>query len=232
MKPILSVVLAVLVAVILVPAVAAQSAETVWLSASTTSYKTNETVIVTVNALSVTQIQGFTFQIRYDPACLQPVGATSPIPGMNGLALPQTPGLVDATFASTTPQVAGGVIAEVRFLSLGGCQTNLALESAALAVRNADGFAAPLPNVSLGEKNVALTIDKEVGNPQAAPAVSGGTPLPLAPGPASPATQGIPLWLVILLAIGAGAVAVIVAVLFLWKPSSGSSGRDSHSSPF
>lgn len=220
MKPILSVVLAVLVAVFLVPAAAAQSAETVWLSASVTSYKTNETVIVTVNALSGTQIQGFTFQIRYDPACLQPIGATSPIPGMNGLALPQVSGLVDATFASTTPQTAGGVIAEVRFLSLGGCQTNLALESAALAVRNADGFAAPLPNVSLGEKNVALTIDKEVGNPQAAPPVSGGTPLPLAPEPASPAAAGIPLWLVILLISGASVVGVLVAFLFLRKPSS------------
>ncbi|MFZ5819755.1 MAG: cohesin domain-containing protein [Chloroflexota bacterium] len=224
MKPILSVVLAVLIAVILVPAVAAQSAETVWLSASATSYKTNETVIVTVNALSGTQIQGFTFQIRYDPACLQPVGATSPIPGMNGLALPQTPGLVDATFASTAPQAAGGVIAEVRFLSLGGCQTDLTLESAALAVRNADGFAAPLPNVTVGEKTVALAIDKEVGNPEAAPAVSGGTPLPLAPepGPASPATVGIPFWLVILLVIGASVAGVIVAVIFLRKPSSSS----------
>ncbi|MFZ5909939.1 MAG: cohesin domain-containing protein [Chloroflexota bacterium] len=224
MKPILSFILAVLVAVFLVPAVAAQSAETVWLSASATSYKTNETVIVTVNALSGTQIQGFTFQIRYDPACLQPIGAASPIPGMNGLALPQTPGLVDATFASTTPQVAGGVIAEVRFLSLGGCQTNLTLESAALAVRNADGFAAPLPNVTVGEKTVALAIDKEVGNPEAAPAVSGGTPLPLAPepAPASPPAVGIPFWLVILLVIGASVAGVIVAVIFLRKPSSGS----------
>ena len=123
----------------------AQAGESIWLSAGNTSYKTNETVLVTVNASSVTPIQGFTFQIRYDPACLKPVNATSPINGMNGLSLPQTAGLVDASFASTTPQLANGILAEVRFLTLGGCQTSLQLESAALAVRNEKGFAAPLP---------------------------------------------------------------------------------------
>ena len=35
--------------------------------------KEGETVVVTVNAVSGTPIQGLTFQIRYDPACLQSV---------------------------------------------------------------------------------------------------------------------------------------------------------------
>ena len=122
------------------------------LTSNTSAYKTGETVLVTVNAVSGTPVQGFTFQIRYDPACLQPVNATSPIPGMNGLSLPQTTGLVDASFASTTPQTANGILAEVRFVTLGGCQTNLTLESAALAIRNKSGFAAPLAGVTVGEK--------------------------------------------------------------------------------
>src|SRR5262245_58972376 len=83
----------------------AQSTDSIWLTASTTEYKTGETVMVTVNATAATPIQGFTFQIGYDPACLKPINATSSVPGMNGLALPQTSGLVDGSYASTTPQV-------------------------------------------------------------------------------------------------------------------------------
>jgi hypothetical protein len=198
--------------------VSAQAAETIWLTASTTAYKTGETVVVTVNAVSGTQVQGLTFQIRYDPACLQPVSATSPIPGMNGMNLPQTPGLVDATFASTTPQTANGILAEVRFLALGGCQTNLTLESAALAIRNEAGFAAPLPGVTVGKKDVALNVDKETGTSLLPTPVSGGTPLAL--GTATPPAGGeFPSWLIILFSILAGVIGVLVAVNLLRNPA-------------
>ena len=157
----------------------AQATESIWLAANTTSFNRGETVIVTVNVSSVTPIQGFTFQIRYDPACLQPTNAASPIPGMNGLSLPQTTGLVDASFASTTPQTANGILAEVQFLALAGCQTALTLESASLAIRNASGFAAPLPGVTIAQNNVTLSIDNALGESQEQPLV--GTPLPLGP---------------------------------------------------
>jgi hypothetical protein len=157
----------------------AQSSESIWLTVNGTEYKTGETVKVLVNANSVTPIQGFTFQIRYDPACLKPVNASSPVSGMNGLPLPQSAGLVDASFASTTPQNIGGVLAEVTFETLGGCQTNLFLESAALAVRNASGFAAPLPGVTLAQNNIPLTVDSELGVAQ--DQSLSGTPLPLDP---------------------------------------------------
>jgi len=38
---------------------------------------------------------------------------------------------VDGSYASTTPQTVNGVLAEVRFTALQGCQTGLYLESAA-----------------------------------------------------------------------------------------------------
>lgn len=155
----------------------AQSAESIWISANLVDFKTGETVIVTVNGTSATPIQGITFQIRYDPACLQALNAASPIPGMNGLLLPQTAGLVDASFASTTPVVVNGILAEVRFTTLGACQTNLTLESAALVIKNESGFAASLPGVTTGEKTVPLAVSAEQGVPNAAPLV--GTPLPL-----------------------------------------------------
>jgi len=157
----------------------AQSPETIWLTTGATEYKTGETFKVMVNAASVTSIQGFTFQIRYDSACVKPVNASSPIPGMNGLSLPQSAGLVDASFASTVPQNINGILAEVTFQTLGGCQTNLLLESAALAVRTAEGFAAPLPGVTVGQNNIPLNIDSAIGVAQDQALL--GTPLPLDP---------------------------------------------------
>lgn len=203
MKSVNAFIVAVILTFTLVMNASAQSTESIWLTANTTAYKTGETVVVTLNAASATLIQGFTFQIRYDPACLRPTNASSPIPGMNGLPLPQLTGLVDGSYASTAPQSINGVLAEVRFTTLKGCQTNLMLESAALAIRNEAGFAAPLAGVTLGEKNVALNIDKEVVEVQAAQPESGAL-LQLTPPPDT--DQGIPGWLIgvvtILLVVG------------------------------
>jgi len=199
MKRISAIILALILVFSFSFTVYAQTSESIWLTSDTTSFKTGETVIVRVNAATVTPIQGFTFQIRYDPACLKPVNATSPIPGMNGLGLPQSTGLVDASFASTTPQVANGILSEVRFETLGGCQTNLVLESAALAIRDSSGFAAPLPGVNLGANNIALAIDSAIG--ESSPQVLSGTPLPLDPNATSPSNPQTPIWAMALLTV-------------------------------
>jgi hypothetical protein len=202
MKSIHAFLLAILLTFILVSNVNAQTTEGIWLTANTTAYKTGETVIVGVNASAATPIQGFTFQIRYDPACLKPINAVSTVPGMNALPLPQIAGLADGSYASTTPQTVNGVMAEVRFTALKGCQTNLTLESAALAIRNESGFAAPLAGVTIGQKEIALSLDKEVGVAEELPVT--GSVLPLEPSPA--VKQGIPVWgiglLVFLLIVG------------------------------
>ncbi len=179
MKKSIGFLFALLIVFFSVGAVQAQAPESIWLDAGTTAYKTGEIVIIRINSASSTPIQGFTFQLRYDPACLKPISASSPIAGMNGLQLPQTTGIVDASFASTAPQSAMGMLAEASFLSLGGCQTAVYLESAALAIRDASGFAAALPGVTLGERNIALVIDSAQGDAQAP--VSVGTPLSLDP---------------------------------------------------
>jgi Inner membrane component of T3SS, cytoplasmic domain len=190
----------------------AQSTEGIWLTANTTTYKTRETVIVTVNASSATPIQGFTFQIRYDPTCLKPINAVSQVPGMNALPLPQIPGLADGSYASTTPQTIQGVLAEVRFEALGGCQTDLKLESAALAIRNESGFAAPVENVTVAKESLPLTIDKALG--EASTESLTGSVLPLEPPPA--ANQGILKWGIVLLSF-----LLVGGILFgafkLWK---------------
>jgi hypothetical protein len=209
MKPIPAFILALVLILSSVFVVNAQGAESIWLVANNAAYNRGETVTVTVNAASITPIQGFTFQIRYDPACLEPQNAASPIPGMNGLSLPQTPGLVDASFASTTPQVANGVLAEVQFTALAGCQTALTLESASLAIRNASGFAAELPGVAIGQNNVALVIDNTAGESQEQPLL--GTPLALGPQASSDAKDpAVTTALLILLA----AIVVILVIMF------------------
>lgn len=174
----------------------AQSTESIWLTVNTTTYKTRETVVATLHGASTTPIQGFTFQIRYDPACLKPINAVSQVPGMNALPLPQISGLADGSYASTTPQSINGILAAVRFEALGGCQTNLHLESAALAIRNESGFAAPVPGVVVAKENVGLTIDKALGEASAESLT--GSVLPLEP-PA--ANRGIPAWAMVLVSI-------------------------------
>ncbi len=187
----------------------AQTAESIWLTANTTAYKTGETVAVTVNAASATPIQGFTFQIKYDPACLKPNSASSPVSGMNGLTLPQTSGLVDANYASTAPQAVNGVIAEVYFQALKGCNTNLTLESAALVVKSASGFATPLTSVTVATSNVALNIDKEVSSVQNVQPLAGSnlSLVPTRAAPTKPINAGLWIGLLALLFVaGAGTV--------------------------
>lgn len=188
--------LAIVLAFMTAITVNAQSTESIWLTVDTTTYKTRETVVATLNASSATPIQGFTFQIRYDPACLKPINAVSQVPGMNALPLPQITGLADGSYASTTPQTINGALAEVRFEALGGCQTNLVLESAALAIRNESGFAAPVAHVTVAKESLALTIDKALG--EASTESLTGSVLPLEP-PA--AERGIPAWAIVIVSI-------------------------------
>ncbi len=217
MKKISALIFVLIISLISVFAVNAQSAETIWIQPVTTTYKTMETVTVTLNGNATTPIQGFTAQIRYDPACLTPINGTSPIPGMNGLAVPQTSGLADVSFASTTPQMANGVLAEVRFTALKGCQTNLAIETAALVVRNESGFAVPIPGVTIDQNAVVLNIDNAVGNAQ--PEATGESVLPLRP-------AGIPErkpfdWIVYVSLALAGVLIVSIVGLFKFmSPSS------------
>src|SRR5215216_5673326 len=207
MKSLTALIFAFLFAVTASMNASAQSVESIWLTASPSAYKTGETVVVAVNGSSATPIQGFTFQIRYDAACLKPINAASTVPGMNGLPLPQLSGLVDGSYASTTPQMVNGVLAEVHFEALKGCQTDLSLESAALAIRNDSGFAAALAGVTLTQTNIALNIDKEVVAAQAEVPVTGAL-LPLVPAeaPASPNFS----WMIVLLA-----AAFVLGCMFL-----------------
>lgn len=211
MKRFSALVLFIVMAFMPVFVVNAQTAEAVWIQTNATAYKTGETVTVTINGSSATPIQGFTAQIRYDPACLQPVDSISPIPAMNGLAVPQTSGLADVSFASTTPQTVNGILAGIHFTTLKGCQTNLTIESAALVIRNESGFAVPINGINIDKNAITLNIDSAVGSSQ--PVVSSSPALPLVP-TIFPETKPARSWGVMLAILLAVILIAGIAVLY------------------
>ena len=217
MKNLSLIVLFVIVSVVSVVTVHAQAAETLWIQSDTTAYKINETVTITVNGISITPIQGFTAQIRYDPSCLQPESGTSSIPGMNGLAVPQQAGLADVSFASTTPQLANGILAEMRFNALKGCQTSLTIDSAALVVRSEAGLAVPIAGILVDQTPLLLNIDNTEGSPQ--PKVAGSSVLPLTPANA-PASYSLNWRMIGLLVLATILVAIIIVLFVVLKPTS------------
>ena len=216
MKNIKALLLTFILAALFATTVHAQASESLWLEADRTAYKTGETVIVRVNASSSAPVQGFTFQIRYDATCLEPLKASSPLPGMNGLQLPQTAGLVDASFASTAPQNVAGVLAEVSFKALKGCQTDLYLESAALAMRDSAGFAVPVPNATIGERSVVLNIDSAVGQAQEPATI--GESLSLTPEKTDAGTDWAAIIAVVMLFVVIG-VALGAVIFVVYKRS-------------
>ena len=216
MKKLSLLALLVIISLVSVGTAQAQAAESLWIQTNATAYKTNETVMVTVNGNSATPIQGFTAQIRYDPSCLQPESGTSPISGMNGLAVPQQAGIADVSFASTTPQSATGVLAELRFKTLKGCQTNLTVESAALVVRSEAGLAVPIAGINIDQTPLMLNIDNAEGNPQ--PEIVGDSVLPLAPTVTSKASA-IPWRTIGLLSLAGVILSFIIGLFVVLRPA-------------
>ena len=216
MKKLSLIVFFVMVLLVSVITVHAQSMETLWIQSNTTAYKTNETVTVTINGVSTTPIQGFTAQIRYDTSCLQPENGTSPISGMNGLAVPQQAGVADVSFASTTPQTANGILAELRFKALKGCQTSLTIDSAALVVRSESGLAIPVSGIQIDQTPLVLNIDSTEGSPQLEAA--GPSVLPLTPENA-PASFSVNWRMIGLLVLATILIAFTIGLFVVLKPS-------------
>ena len=158
MKQLTAVFLALILAFNVVPGVHAQAAETIWMETSKDAYNAGEDITVTLKANTTTPIQGFTFQLLYDPACLEPSVPTSLIPGLNYMSVPQTAGKVEGIFASTAPLNVNGSLAEVKFKAQASCQTSLKLGKASLAVADASGMAVDLPGVSLGTSSLVLNV--------------------------------------------------------------------------
>jgi hypothetical protein len=112
-------------------------------------------------------------------------------------------------------------LAEVHFSALAGCQTNLTLESAGLAIRDASGFAAPLPGVVVGEQNIVLNIDHTAGEQIEQPLL--GTPLALGPTSAGSSSRGTAI--LIILVVVVGTVGIMFGFYILWRKKSAKASR-------
>lgn len=137
--------------------VSAQAAETIWMETDKDSYNAGETVIVTLQAISATPFQGFTFKLRYDPACLEPSVPGSRLAGLNYMPVPQKAGLVSGIFANTSPLTANGALAEVKFKILTSCQSTLNLENATLNASDASGLPVSIQGIGLGTSSLLIS---------------------------------------------------------------------------
>lgn len=135
----------------------AQSADTIWIEATNQNHAIGEVVTVNLHAVTSTPIQGFAFQLSYDPSCVQPEQPSSSQTGMNSFPLPQETGLVDASFYSAAPQPISGPLTEIKFTLLAVCDATIKLENASLMILDETGIAHQLDGITLGTNMISLS---------------------------------------------------------------------------
>jgi len=233
MKPISALFLAIIFLFATVFQVKAQSADTIWIEATNQNHAVGEVVTVNLYGLTSSPIQGFAFQLSYDPACIQPEQPSSLQTGMNSFPLPQETGLLDASFYSAAPQSISGALTEIKFTTLAVCETTIKLESASLMILDESGIAHPLEDITLGTSTISLNVESPVNIPT--PIVSDGaqpdtdtSPAPLQPVSTlvpvatpieSPISNSfVPDWFGAILSISMVMIAIFVGLVFFIKP--------------
>ncbi len=223
MKRLTALILALLIAFLALPVARAQAAETIWIETSQDSYTVGEPITITLKTNTTRSIQGFTYKLRFDPACMQPEVPVSLFSEINYMAVPQTPGQVEAIFASTKPIQATGGISEIHFSTIASCQSSIKLEEARLIIAGTDGMAVPMNGVSQGTSSLVIRIAGAAApaaiaiTPQAVntdPQTSSTAAPQLTPEPASPTNTWswllVPLGILLALVLFIGAIVVTV----------------------
>jgi hypothetical protein len=231
-----------LLSLALVLPVTAQSGDGVWIEVDQQTFRVSEIATIIVYGNASVPIQGYTFQLRYDPACLQFKKTTNLVNNMNSSPLPEEPGLVDETFYSTTPQSVNGQLTEVTFATISPCAASIALENAALVVLDAAKMPQPLQlSLSASELTLAVNGPIEPGSILPGPDMSQtsipventATPVPIisagivdpvsvsvsAPAatalPPHAAVPTVPSWIYILLMLAVGLMVIWVGIMVL-----------------
>jgi len=158
LKQLTALILTLLIALSALTGVSAQADETIWMEIDKESFTVGESITVTLKTNTTRPVQGFTYQLRYDPVCLQPGIPLSKAAGLNTMAVPQTEGMVEAVFASTTPIDVSGSLSEVKFNTLKNCQTSLKLEKANLVVADENGMAVAQSGISMGISSLLINV--------------------------------------------------------------------------
>jgi len=233
MKPISIIFLAIIFLFSTVFHVNAQSADTIWIEAINQSYTVGEVVTVNLYGMTSIPIQGFAFQLSYDPACVQPEQPSSSQTGMNSFPLPQETGLVDASFYSSAPQPISGPLTEIKFTTLAVCETTIKVENASLMILDETGIARPLEGVILGISTISLSVEnsmsiptavvlegaKSDGDTSSAPVVQPVSTLLPVPVPTElPMSNSfLPDWFGAILSITLVVIAILIGVFFFIK---------------
>jgi hypothetical protein len=233
MKPISAIFLTIIFLFSTVFRVSAQSADTIWIEATDQNYSVGEVITVNLYGMTSIPIQGFAFQLSYDPTCIQPEQPSSSQTGMNSFPLPQETGLLDVSFYSTAPQPISGPLTEIKFTTLSVCETTIKLENASLMILDETGIAHPLDGITLGTNAISLSVGNSVEIPTAVapkePQSNGDT----SSAPVQPVSTLIPVsvikdspfsdtflydWFGITLSIFLVMIAVFIGLVFFIKP--------------
>ena len=145
----------------------AQTAETIWITTDKVTFSGDEPVRVMILANSATPIQGFSFRLQYDPACLQVKSSDKSIAQLSNMSMKQEPGIVEGIYTSTEPITINGQLVEVQFVGIKECTTALQLASASLMALNADRIAVELEGITVDKTPVNIGFSSASSQPAA-----------------------------------------------------------------
>lgn len=137
---------------------AAQAGDGISITGETVEVGDQTQILVTVNALSASNVRGISFKIKYDAACLKPNGFQSLVLNLNNNSMKQEEGLVDGIFTSTESLPANGGMVTVVFLPIANCDTEVALTEAKLIAIGADGIAVQMDNVAVDKTALSVSL--------------------------------------------------------------------------
>lgn len=138
----------------------AQASDSIGFSARVVEQNQQTQVEVIVSASSSTLIQGISFLLKYDPACLRPSGMRSLVLNLNNTSMPQTDAAVEGIFTSTEPLPVNGNLVMVTFIPTAACQSQISLEKAQLIILNEEGLAQPLNGVMVDQTPAQLSVSE------------------------------------------------------------------------
>lgn len=139
----------------------AQASDSIGFSSRLVEQNQQTQVEVIISASSSTPIQGISFLLKYDPACLRPSGMRSLVLNLNNTSMPQTDAAVEGIFTSTKPLPANGNLVLISFIPTSACQSQISLEKAQLIILDGEGLAQPLNGVAVDQTPQQVTVSQE-----------------------------------------------------------------------
>lgn len=146
--------------------------QSVWVTSNMAAVGANQTLRVSINANSATPIQGLSFSLRYDPACLAVQGSQIVLDGLSNMSMKQPAGMVEGIYTSTSPLQANGELVAITFSGLKPCETQLALEAASLMMLDENRMAVVQDGIGISGALLPVSIVAAAVNPAGAQSIA------------------------------------------------------------